>query len=103
VFSTISALRSTQRSGRRGVAEEIPTLVRQMSSENSRLGPKIHGDLLKLGFEGTVAGYRPQYSTDAQSEEPTRSIICSLAVQEIQEVAWPSLQRDTLDRVDLTT
>jgi hypothetical protein len=34
------------------VSEEIRTLIRRMAAENSGWGaPKIHGELLKLGFE----------------------------------------------------
>jgi hypothetical protein len=34
------------------VSEEIRTLIRQIASENLDWGaPKIHGELLKLGFE----------------------------------------------------
>jgi hypothetical protein len=53
--------RSRPRGGRPRVSEEIRELIRQMNSENSDWGaPKIHGELLKLGFEvseRTVARY----------------------------------------------
>lgn len=53
--------RSTERGGRRRVNEEIRNLIRKMKSENAGWGaPKIHGELLKLGFnisERTVARY----------------------------------------------
>jgi transposase InsO family protein len=53
--------RSRPRGGRPRVGEEIRALIRQMNSENSDWGaPKIHGELLKLGFEvseRTVARY----------------------------------------------
>ena len=53
--------RSRPRGGRPKVSEEIRTLIRRMAAENSDWGaPKIHGELLKLGFEvceRTVARY----------------------------------------------
>src|ERR1700726_351960 len=66
--------RSRARGGRRRVSEEIRTLIRQIASENLDWGaPKIHGELLKLGFEVSeraVARYlrrlRPRRSDPAQ-------------------------------------
>ena len=53
--------KSRARSGRPPVASELRALVRQMSVENPLWGaPRIHGELLKLGFEvaqSTVAKY----------------------------------------------
>jgi len=53
--------RSRSRGGRPKVSEEIRTLIRRMAVENADWGaPKIHGELLKLGFEvseRTVARY----------------------------------------------
>jgi len=53
--------RSRPRGGRPKVSEEIRTLIRRMAAENADWGgPKIHGELLKLGFEvsePTVARY----------------------------------------------
>jgi hypothetical protein len=53
--------RSRPRRGRPKVSEEVRTLIRQTTCENSDWGaPKIHGELLKLGFkvsERTVARY----------------------------------------------
>ena len=53
--------RSRSRGGRPRVSEEIRNLILRMSSENVNWGaPKIHGELLKLGFEvseRTVARY----------------------------------------------
>ena len=44
--------RSRPRGGRPKVSEEIRTLIRRMATENPDWGaPKIHGELLKLGFE----------------------------------------------------
>jgi hypothetical protein len=44
--------RSRPRGGRPGVSEEIRALIRRMASENADRGaPKIHGELLKFGFE----------------------------------------------------
>jgi putative transposase len=66
--------RSRARGGRPRVSEEIRTLIRQIASENLDWGaPKIHGELLKLGFEvseRTVARYlrrlRPRRGDPAQ-------------------------------------
>jgi len=53
--------RSRPRGGRPKLSEEIRTLIRRIAAENSDWGaPKIHGELLKLGFEvseRTVARY----------------------------------------------
>jgi transposase InsO family protein len=53
--------RSRLRGGRPKITQEIRTLIRTMAVENSDWGaPKIHGELLKLGFEvseSTVARY----------------------------------------------
>jgi len=53
--------RSRPRGGRPKVSVEIRTLLRRMAAENADWGaPKIHGELLKLGFEvseRTVARY----------------------------------------------
>ena len=53
--------RFRQRSGRPRITEEVRSLIRKMRLENADWGaPKIHGELLKLGFkvsERTVARY----------------------------------------------
>ena len=53
--------RSRPRSGRPKITEEIRKLIRRLAQENSNWGaPKIHGELIKLGFqisERTVARY----------------------------------------------
>jgi len=53
--------RSRPRGGRPKLSEEMRTLIRRIAAENSGWGaPKIHGELLKLGFEvseRTVARY----------------------------------------------
>ena len=55
-----------RRSGRPKVGAEIRQLVRQMARDNPTWGaPRIHGELLKLGFEvsqATVSRYMPQRS-----------------------------------------
>lgn len=44
--------RSRARGGRPRVTEETRNLIREMRSENANWGaPKIHGELLKLGFD----------------------------------------------------
>jgi hypothetical protein len=44
--------RSRPRGGPPKVSEEMRTLIRRIAVENSNWGtPKIHGELLKLGFE----------------------------------------------------
>jgi len=66
--------RSRARGGRPTVSEEFRTLISQIASENLDWGaPKIHGELLKLGFEvseRTVARYlrrlRPRRGDPAQ-------------------------------------
>ena len=67
--------RSRSRGGRPRVSHEIKTLIRRMRSENAGWGaPKIHGELLKLGFqisERTVGRYlrrlRPRHSDSSQN------------------------------------
>jgi hypothetical protein len=53
--------KSRHRPGRPSVSAEVIDLIRRMSQANPRWGaPRIHGELLKLGFElseATVAKY----------------------------------------------
>jgi len=53
--------KSRQRSGRPSIARELHALIRRMSTENPLWGaPRIHGELLKLGYQvaqATVAKY----------------------------------------------
>jgi transposase InsO family protein len=56
--------KSRNRGGRPRVDAEIRTLIRRMAGENPTWGaPRIHGELLKLGFdlgEATVSRYMPR-------------------------------------------
>jgi len=56
--------KSRNRSGRPRMSSEIRALVRQMSADNPLWGaPRIHGELLKLGFDvsqATVSRYMPK-------------------------------------------
>ena len=56
--------RSRKRGGRPKIPKEIRVLVRQMSTENPLWGaPRIHGELLKLGFDisqATVSRHMPK-------------------------------------------
>jgi hypothetical protein len=52
--------KSRSRGGRPQIELELRTLIRQMSMENLLCAPRIHGELLKLGFsvaQSTVATY----------------------------------------------
>src|SRR3981081_4075913 len=57
--------------GRPQIETDLRALIRQMSIENSLWGaPRIHGELLKLGFEvaqSSVAKYTGQAAWSAQS------------------------------------
>src|SRR6516162_10703256 len=57
--------KSRARPGRRRVEHELRCLIRQMSEENPLWGaPRIHGELLKLGFEvteSTVSKYMTKH------------------------------------------
>jgi putative transposase len=63
-FSLFWKWKSRSRGGRPRVDNEIRTLVRQMACANVGWGaPRIHGELLKLGFEvrqATVSRYMPR-------------------------------------------
>ncbi len=56
--------KSRNRGGRRPIDAEIRTLIRRIASENPTWGaPRIHGELLMLGFEvaqATVSRYMPR-------------------------------------------
>jgi len=56
--------KSRNRGGRGAIDAEIRTLIRRMARENPTWGaPRVHGELLKLGFEAseaTVSRYMPR-------------------------------------------
>jgi transposase InsO family protein len=60
--------KSRPRNGRPRVSAELRALIRQMSQQNPLWGaPRIHGELLKLGFdisEATVSRYLPRRPCD---------------------------------------
>ena len=60
-LSLLLVLESGRRGGRPQIETELRVLIRRMSIENPLWGaPRIHGELLKLGFEvaqSTVAKY----------------------------------------------
>jgi putative transposase len=58
--------RSRARSGRPKVSEEVRALIRRIVSENADWGaPKVHGELLKLGFDISERDCRQVSSTAA--------------------------------------
>ena len=67
--------KSRRRGGRPRVNTEIRQLVRQMSRENPLWGaPRIHGELLKLGFDvsqSTVSRYMPRRPSDPEQRWKT--------------------------------
>ncbi|MBL6991098.1 MAG: transposase [Bacteriovoracaceae bacterium] len=51
--------------GRPKISKEIIVLIKKMRSENNWGAPRIHGELLKLGFdisESTISNYIPRWS-----------------------------------------
>ena len=56
--------RSKPKGGRPRISKEVINLIKQMATENPKWGaPRIHGELLKLGFdisESTVQRYMPK-------------------------------------------
>ena len=76
---------SRRTSGRPRIASELRELIRRMATENPTWGaPRIHGELLKMGFEvseRTVSRYLPQAGRKRRcrkalvdlSQEPSRS------------------------------
>jgi regulator of protease activity HflC (stomatin/prohibitin superfamily) len=95
--------KSRRRGGRPPIEAELRALIRQMSTENLLWGaPRIHGELLKLGFEvaqSSVAKYmvkrrgspsqdgEPSYVTTRQRLPPW---ICSLSPQLASECSTAS-------------
>jgi hypothetical protein len=71
-FKTYWRWKSRKRAGRPRIDRELRNLIRRMSRENPLWGaPRIHGELLKLGFElaeSTVSKY-----TNRRRRPPSRS------------------------------
>ncbi|MFK7991859.1 MAG: IS3 family transposase [Sandaracinaceae bacterium] len=63
-FALFWTWKSRRRDGRPRVRREVIDLIRRMARENSTWGaPRIHGELMKLGFdvsEATVSRYMPR-------------------------------------------
>ena len=61
-----------RRPGRPRIDPELRKLIREMAAENGWGGPRIHGELLKLGFdvsEATVSRYMPRRPPDPASQQ----------------------------------
>lgn len=73
--------KSRKRSGRPPVNPELRGLIRRMAFENPRWGaPRIHGELLKLGFqlsERTVLRYLPKRSASPGSTQSWRTFLAN--------------------------
>jgi hypothetical protein len=70
-FKAFWRWKSRQRAGRPKTDRELRDLIRQMSQENPLWGaPRIHGELLKLGFdvaESTVSKYMVKHRPSSQT------------------------------------
>jgi hypothetical protein len=81
--------RSRPRGGRPQITDEICVLIRPLAQENSNWGaPKIHGELLKLGFqisERTVARYLRRVSRRGDPAKQWRAFL-----HNHREASWPS-------------
>jgi len=63
--------KSNARGGRPRIESELRTLIRQMSTENQLWGaPRIHGELLKLGFSVAQSTVASTWSSDV--DRPVR-------------------------------
>ena len=63
--------KSRRRAGRPQIQEELRTLIQQMNAENPLWGaPRIHGELLKLGFRGFSIDRRQIHGQTAAAAEP---------------------------------
>ena len=75
-FRSFWRWRSRNSGGRPGIATEIRTLIRRMAVENPGWGaPRIHGELLKLGFdlsERTVSRFMPKRGPIGENLEQSR-------------------------------
>ena len=92
--------KSRPRGGRPKVSAEIRQLVRRMSWENPLWGaPRIHGELLKLGFDvsqSTVSRYMPRRPRDAGQRWKTflanhRDCIASIDFLTVQTILFKQL------------
>jgi hypothetical protein len=94
--------RSRRRGGRPKINDEIRALIRRMAGENATWGaPKIHGELLKLGFqvsERTVARYLRQIRRRGDPEgswltflENHREVIAAFDFFTVPTVTFKSL------------
>src|SRR5262245_457056 len=80
-FKAFWRWKSRHRAGRPKIDHELRDLIRQMSKENPLWGaPRIHGELLKLGFEvaeSTVS----KYMAESRTRGSPSSLICEVFSQ----------------------
>jgi hypothetical protein len=80
-FKAFWRWKSRHRTGRPKIDRELRDLIRQMSKENPLWGaPRIHGELLKLGFEvaeSTVSKYRIKHR--GPPSQTWRTFLCNHA------------------------
>lgn len=80
-FRAFWTWKSKKRSGRPSVNPELRDLIRRMASENPRWGaPRVHGELLKLGFrvsERTVLRHLPRRPAPPGSAQSWRTFLAN--------------------------